>query len=215
MPKIVTIYYEDRARENLKSALLHRKYNEAINKALKENKNASVFLLETPADNYLEANLASIRSLVNNGFEGVYLSFQRPFNNIYNLFKQNDIDIKKLQIIDGATAICGESYKKNARCIQLSRNLEIDEIANVIFTTLLKIKNKSRFIFIDSLTTMRLYEPLSKVMRLPEFLMNSMEKDEMRNVLLFFNVAENLAKNNYIENISIYADEHIHLGLCT
>lgn len=215
MSGVITIDYEEKAEENLDRALVRRRFNTAINKALEEHDTAAIFLLETPAENYLDANIASVSSLLKNGFEGIYLSFQRPFKNISTLFERNDIDIQKLIVIDGATAIAGKINEKNPRCVQLSRGFEVDDISENIFLSLPRLKSKNRFVFVDSLTTLSLYEPLSKAMNLPKYLMNKMEKNEIRNVVLFFNVAEDLVDKNYIENVCIYADEHIHLGLCT
>jgi len=215
MHRVIAIDYERKSSENLNRALIRRRYARAINEALKGHSDSSVILLEAPVENYFEANLSSVKSLLNNGFEGVYLSFQRPFKNVSALFEQQDIDINKLLIIDGATSCTGEINEKNSRCIDLSKDLEAEDIAKTICSSLNKLKSKNRFVFVDSLTTMALYEPLSKAGKFPDFLMNTIRKNEIENIVLLFNVAEDLMQNRCFGSLSSYADEYIHLGLCT
>ncbi|UCH71789.1 MAG: hypothetical protein JSW62_05160 [Thermoplasmatales archaeon] len=207
--------YELVGKQNLRNALVRREYNKILKEGMKELKEGSVILLETSAENYFEANATSVKFLLDNGFEGVYMSFQRPFKNLSALFAQQDIDMNKLLIIDGATSFSGEVQEKNPRCIDISKDLDVSEIIQIIYTSLKKLESEKKFVFVDSLSTMALYEPLSETARFTETLIRTLKEKDFRKVTLFFNVAEDLAQKRYIENISIYADEFLHLGLCT
>ena len=215
MQRVIAINHELRGRENLDRALIRRRYAKAIKEALKGHIDNSVILLETPVENYFEANLSSVKALLGNGFEGVYLSFQRPFNNISSLFERQDVDINKLFVIDGATAFIGEVNEKNPRCVQISMDSGAEGIVKTICSSLNKLKGKNRFVFVDSLTTLALYDPLSKSGGFPDFLMNSIRKNDIENVVILFNVAEDLMESRCLRSLYSYADEYIHLGLCT
>ena len=52
-------------------------------------------------------------------------------------------------------------------------------------------------------------------MRFPECLINTIKNNKIDDVTVIFNIAKELTKRRYVENISVYANEHIHLGLCT
>ena len=166
-------------------------------------------MIELPVESYFEANIASIKLLTSNGFDGVYISSHRPFKNIYSLLKQNGININKLLFIDVATAFGGEMQEKNPRCIHISPAIDIDELIRAIHTSVSKLKGEKRFVFIDSLTTITHYKPLSEVVRFSEFLVRTIKKHEVEDVVFILNVAKDLAHKKFIRDIAIRVDEVI------
>ena len=155
---------------------------------LQQYDNRVVLMIEQPADGYFEYNIETIRILIENGFKGIYISFQRPFTNIYTILQQQNIDITKLLFIDAAAALSGENQGNNNRCIHISKNIEIDELVRAIYTSLPLLQNKKDFIFIDSLTTIALYKPLSEIMRFSEFLVGLVKKEEKTQISLIIGV---------------------------
>lgn len=168
-------------------------------------------MMEIPAESYFESNSASVKALTSKGFDGIYISFQRPFKNISSLFAEKGIDIDKLLFIDVASSLSRETQERDPRCVHISPDINIDELVRAIYTSLPKLKSKKRFIFIDSLTTISLYKPLSETMRFSEFLIRTVKK-EAYNISLVFNVAKDLAQRKFIKDIALQVDEIIRLG---
>ena len=181
----------------------------SLSAAIKRHKEGAVIMMELPAESYLEANLVSVELLTRLGFEGVYVSFHRPFNNIFSLLKARGINVNKLLFIDVATAFAEEKQEKNPRCIHISPSIDIDELVRTIYTSISKLKSKKRFVFIDSMTTITLYKPLSETMRFSEFLFRTVKKHEVEDVVLIFNVAKGLAQKKFIKDIALHVDEVI------
>jgi len=207
--------YDRIALDNFRNVIARKKLHEALNEVVREGDKVSVIVLETPAEEYAETNISSIEYLLNNGYEGVYMSFQRPYDNICSLFSKNGIDMEKLYIIDNATGFSGEKQKFQPRCINITAGKGIEKNVKAIKVALSKLKCKKRFVYIDSLTTMALHETLSETSRFPEVLIKKLKSKEFEDVKLIFNVAQQLKGKRYNENVSVYADEHLHLGLCT
>ena len=181
--------------------------------AIIENPEAgNVVMMEHPADSYFEANSSTIKQLTSEGFEGVYLSFQRPFGNLSSSFEKEGIDVDKLLVIDAASAFSGEKQQEDSHCIHISQDVDIDDLVRAIYTSLPRLKSKKRFIFIDSLTTITLYKPLSETMRFSEFLVRTVRKDEKRKVTLIFNVAKDLASKKFIRDVAFRVDQVIGVG---
>ncbi len=174
--------------------------------SLKKHKQGAVIMMELPAEQYFETNISSIKSLTEEGFEGVYVSFQRPFGNIYSMLQQQKIKTNKLFFVDVATAFTQEKQQENSRCMHISQQIDIDELVRAIYTSLDKLKGKKKFIFIDSLTTIAIYKPLSEIMRFTEFLSLTVKKHEER-IVLFFNVAKDLLPKKFIKDIALKVDE--------
>jgi len=197
-----------------KNNIIDSKENE-LETALARHDKGAVIMLELPAENYFEANASSVKFLTTNGYEGVYVSFNRPFKNISSLLEWHGIDINRLFIVDGAIAFSGETQEKNPRCINISSKVDIDEMVQVICASLSKLKSEKKFVFVDSLTTMGLYKPLSDMKKFSEFLVRAVKKHKIGNVTFLFNIAEDPSQKRFIKDMDPYTDEFIHFGRCT
>jgi len=175
----------------------------------------SVILLESPAESYFKVNMESVKSLLDSGYKGVYMSFQRPFSNLVSMFKEYDIDVDKLLVVDGATFLCGGVLEKDPRCVVVSENMSFGDLIEVVYNSLPRLKGEKRFVFVDSLSTMSLYESMSEVSRFCNDLISVAKNRQCEEVTFLFNVAEDLADKRYVEDIAGYADHYLHLGLCT
>lgn len=215
MTNIVSLDYNRIGKENLKKTLTRREYNRVLKDRLKNLQEDSVVLIESPVENYLQANVSSVKSMVDNGFEGVYLSFQRPFKNISNLFEKEGIELGRLFVVDFATAFSKSDQDINPRCINLNSNFTVNEIAEVVCSSLEKLSQDKRFVYIDSISTLGLHQDFSDTMRFPEYLINTIRNKNINDVTLIFNIAKDLSRQRYVQNLDVYANEHIHLGLCT
>ena len=168
-----------------------------------------IVMVESPTDTYFEINLSIIKLLMNKGFQGIYISFQRPFKNVSSIFKTKGININELLFIDTATAFSGEQQHDDMHCINVSQALDIDELVKAIYTSMPKLNSQKKFIFIDSLTTIALYKPFSEIMRFSEFLMGTVRKVDVGNIILIFNVAKDLAQKKFIRDVAFRVDRVI------
>ena len=215
MHSLNTIDYEKIGKDNLKRSLILREYHKVLNERLRILEKESVILIETPAENYLEANISSIKTMIDKGYKGIYISFQRPFKNINNIFERENIDVDNLYIVDCATGFSKSDQEKNPRCININPNTKVDEMVYIILKSLKKLGMSKRFVFIDSLTTFSIHETFTEILRFPELLINTIKRENIDDVKFVFNIAKHLTGRRYVENLSMYANDYIHLGLCT
>ena len=115
-----------------------------------------IVLVETSVEKSLEVSLAATKILTNKNYNGIILSASRPYPNLVSLYKKNNIDIKKIFVLD---------------CISKSQNANLEDTKNVLYlenvsdlTNLLISINEyvkrikgNKFIFVDSITTMLIY----------------------------------------------------------
>jgi len=215
MSSIINVDYGRIGRDNLKKALVHREYNRILNERLNDIDKEAVVVIESPVENYLQANVSSVKSMLDNGFEGVYLSFQRPFKNISCLFEEEGIELGRLFVIDFATAFSNSDQDLNPRCVNARPGVSVEDMVNTICSSLENLSTDKRFVFVDSLSTLALHEDFSETMRFPECLINTIRRKNINDVTFVFNIAKDLARQRYMKNLEVYANEHIHLGLCT
>jgi|GEM_PF-871872 len=233
MTENIVSYYEKVSKRNLNKSLVRRRLHKevlglngegfsrdemivSLNKTIKDYDGSAVVVLEIPADSYFDTNVASVHSLLENGFKGVYLSFQRPYNNLCSSFEKHGINMDDILVVDAATAMCGGRCDKSAGCVDIPFDTDVYGIANVVRDSLLSLKGDKRFVFVDSLSTIALHEPLARVRSFSEFLIKNVRENEgCGDVPFIFNVAAGLSKRICVDDIDPYSNEFIHLGLCT
>jgi len=189
--------------------------NEVMNTFLagtiEKHKQGAMVMVELPTEKYFLVNVASVRYFTDNGFEGIYVSFQRPYNNIHQLFEEHGINTDKLLIIDCATMNSGVKPAEKKKCINISSAIDTDTLGKMIFGALKDIKSSNKFIIIDSLTTLALYKSESEITKLSDILVDKIRANDFDNVVLLFNVAEDLSDKEFIKDITSHADEVINV----
>ena len=187
---------------------------DSLVRAMKGHPTGAVVMLELTTETYFDANLTTVEGLLSLGFEGVYVSVNRPFANLVELFGQRGIDLERLLFVDVATALADTEKTDDPRCIHISPELDIDELVRAIYTSLERLLRPKRFVFIDSLTTITLYKPLSETLRLSEFLLRTIRKHhDIENISLVVNVATDLAQKRFIKNVALKVDEVIQVRI--
>ena len=170
---------------------------------------SSIILIELPSDVYFSANSETIKLLTGMGYEGVYISFNRPYGNVSSLLLKSGVDMEKLFFIDAATRITDIRQKDSKKCISIMPTVEIDELVRATYTSLEKLKSEKLFIYIDSLATMALYKPLSETMRFSEFIKGTLERHSVQKITLIINVPIGLAQSKFLKEVAFNVDEVI------
>ena len=161
--------------------------NEYIN-SKKHDKN--LFLLKHSSELYSQSNMISLKILLDKGFKGVFISFQRPRKNLDQWLKKNKIDERKLKILD---------YSSQDR-------ENVAGLYKEIFDSLETISNDKKFVFIDSLNTMALCNSEMWVDDFTDRLMDNLGGKTFENTIVVVNVAKELSKQNIVKNFVSYAD---------
>ncbi|MBN1646285.1 hypothetical protein JW868_04565 [Candidatus Woesearchaeota archaeon] len=181
---------------------------DAIKDAVKKG---NVVMVELPTNRYFEASVSTIKTLTDNKIEGVYLSFQRPYRNLVSMFQKAKIDVSRILFIDAAVLLT-KSAIPDENCIHVNPDLDVDEIVRAIYMGLENLKSEKKFIFIDSLSTIALYKPLSETLRFSEFLIRTVKKHkDAEKLYLIFNVAKDLSQKRFIKDIAMKVDEVVEL----
>jgi hypothetical protein len=174
-------------------------------------RSGSIVLLEIPSDNYFNINATSVKYLTDSGFEGIYISFQRPLDNLLNSLKNNFVDTEKLVVIDYASVCAGIDADGKKQCKDSSGSINIKQVFNEINNSLNEIDSKDKFVFVDSISTLALYKSPSEILKIVDFLYKTIHKNDFENIMVIFNTAYISKDREIIKNISYNADEVINI----
>lgn len=176
---------------------------------LNKNKRGIVVMSELPSENYFGYIAACMKKMVEEGYGGIYVSFQRPFSNVKKLFDQFQVDMRNLLFIDVASAFAQDEQSNEEQVMHISEEIDINELVRAIYLALPKVRAKQKFIYIDSLSTISLHKPLSETLRLSEFLIRTTKEPsgDDETIFLVFNVSADLSQKKFIQDIALRVDE--------
>jgi hypothetical protein len=156
-----------------------------------------------PADQYLTQIMNNLKQFINQGQTGVFISFQRPANNLMNLLYHHEIEPTKLGIIDIASEITMQNDETNPEsCESYIPGLISDMQYEMNNLKTSFPQDKNRFVMIDSINTMALYLNQQQIMQL----ITQIEKDILTdgNTNLYMYGAEVLFSNQLTKHIQNY-----------
>ena len=171
-----------------------------LSETIENCKDGASVVLELPTENYFQVNVSSARFLIDSGFEGIYVSFQRPLKNIHSLFKEQCLDINKVILVDLAT-----------KCSDDSLPLKIDQLGKSVYSQIENLKTNNIFILIDSLNTLSLYRSSEEIIEFADILVQNINKHGSKNIVVLFNVAKDLCQKDFIKDIMFNADQVINV----
>ncbi|OYT55197.1 MAG: hypothetical protein B6U72_00150 [Candidatus Altiarchaeales archaeon ex4484_2] len=169
-----------------------------------------VAILQVPEEKYLQVNLETIKTLVEEfGYSGLYITIQRPHTNLMKLFRKQGINADKVCFIDAASSAAEETGEETENCTYVPKELNINDLTRATYRMLPDIKGEKKFLFLDSITTLMLYQPLSETLRFAEFLTRTLRKTDLSAIIM--NVGSEFSKENFIKDIVFQCDEIIEI----
>lgn len=131
-----------------------------------------IVLFVTDAKRYIETNLCILRVFVNEkGYYGIYVTVNRPYSTLFQFLKDKKIKVERIFFIDCITKLTGEKVKLTKNCLYLSSPQNLTELGIALSqATSAMGKQKNRFLFLDSLSTMAIYNSLQTLARFSHFL---------------------------------------------
>lgn len=167
-----------------------------------------ITLLQIPIEYSMDVNVESIKSLQSLGYEGIYITLSKPAIELEAIFRENGIEVSKIYFVDGITQMYGS--KQIERVEYVLGPLAIDAISSSVYKLIPKIKSKKRFVFLDSITTVLLYNSLPRTLQFSNFLTETLKKKKLVGIVV--SVSRGLANTKLIAQLEKLSDEVIMLS---
>jgi KaiC/GvpD/RAD55 family RecA-like ATPase len=168
-----------------------------------------IVLIITSGERYLEAQQALLRLLINKKkMNGVYITFTRPYKTLKLELESQGINYSKLFFIDMVTEDTGVEQEKEKNCYYVSSPNNLNELAILLEQALTKLPKENRFIFLDSLSTMLIYNETDTVLRFIHALTGKMRLWNVTGVIVFL---EKESNGKILSQLSQFCDKVISL----
>ena len=168
-----------------------------------------ITLLQVPIKNSLAVNVEAIRVLQSMGYEGIYITLSKDYLELSKILREAEIDLGKLAFIDGISQMYGVKQVEAPNVSYVAGPLSMDEISQRITEIAPAIKMPKKFVFLDSITTILLYNSLARTIRFSQFLNNTLKKLNLLGIVV--SVSSGFANEALIKKLTNLSNEVINL----
>jgi KaiC/GvpD/RAD55 family RecA-like ATPase len=168
-----------------------------------------VALLQIPVEKTMEINVEVIKTLQELGYEGVYITLSKDYVELSKVFRKAKIDMGRLAFIDGVSQMYGIGAVDSPNVNYISGPISLDGIVAAITDILPVMKTKKKYVFLDSITTVLLYNSLDRTLKFSEFLTTSLKRLEVAGVMV--SVSKGFANDALVKELTKMSDEIIIL----
>jgi KaiC/GvpD/RAD55 family RecA-like ATPase len=168
-------------------------------------------LVEVPAEKHMEVNSEAMKILINElGYTCAYITLSKTASELDKLFKSKGVDTNKLYFIDAISQMYGESGKASKRFIFTGGPLDVDSITVALRELLASIQSDKKCVFLDSVTTVLLYNSLPRTIRFSKFLTQTLKQVGIDGVMVSISKGETTKK--LTEEMQKLCDEFISIS---
>ena len=173
--------------------------------------NGFISLLRVPAEKSVDVAVEALTIMINeSGYECVYITLGKPFGELNKFFRSKGIDIGKLYFIDAISQMYGAPRESTKKCTYVSGPIDIDSITSALNDLLLSLSSAKKCVFLDSVTTVLLYNSLPRTVRFSKFLTRSVRDMGVDAVMV--SVARGATTERLIKELSKLCDEFIDIA---
>jgi len=160
------------------------------------------------AEKYEQTNLKIIKELVNESTPGVYVTLNKPYNNIKKSFEKEKIDLNKVIFIDAVTNTVGGRLEKTKDCLFIGSPKNLSDISIAMDQAIMAIPKKDKFLFFDSLSMLLLYNDAGVVAKFIHFLSGKLRVWEVKGIIISLRKAKD---KDLIQELKAFCDVVLNL----
>jgi len=167
-----------------------------------------IVLVVSSSANYLKNNLELLKTLLNEKKQsGIYINVSRSCENISDMMISNGIDISKLFFIDCVTLSSGFKPVKKDSCMYVNSPSDLTEVSIVLDQLVQTIPTEDRFIFLDSLSALLIYNSPNITSKFAHFLTVKLRQWKTKGILI---TLEKETDDKLLSLLSQFADKIIY-----
>jgi KaiC/GvpD/RAD55 family RecA-like ATPase len=172
----------------------------------KLKKEGWVSLVHVPSEKHMAMNTASLQILINElGYDCIYIALGKTASQLSRDYRKVGIDTNKLYFIDAISKMYGEAKSDTKKIIYTSGPLDIDSITTSLNQFLASLNNNKVCVFLDSVSTVLLYNSLPRTIRFSQFITTTLKKVGVTGVMV--TVAKGESTKKLIQELEKLCDE--------
>lgn len=174
-------------------------------------KNKGIILINIPVESAMQSNAEAIKTLQSLGYNGVYVTLSKDYQDISRVFQYSGIDINNLFFIDGIARMYGVGEMDLPNVAYVEGPLSLDDILKEIGKAITDIAGDKKFVFLDSMTAILLYNSMDRTLKFAKALVGLLNKTKEVGIVIGIIevVSMGAANEKLIQELSKLSDESI------
>jgi KaiC/GvpD/RAD55 family RecA-like ATPase len=166
-------------------------------------------LLQVPVERTMDMNIEALKTLQDLGYEGIYITLSKDYVELSKIFREKNIDMGKIAFVDGVSQMYGIGAVDAPNVKYISGPISLDGIVAAITDIIPVMKSQKKFVFLDSITTVLLYNSLERTLKFSEFLTSSLKRLEVAGVMV--SVSKGFANDSLLKELTKMSNEVIKI----
>lgn len=163
-----------------------------------------LILFLVSSEDYEKVNAQILKKLVNEEkLNGIYVTLNKPYTAISERLKKTGIKTDRIMFMDGITRMTKGKEELVGNCYYFRDSHSLTRLSIVISEVVRMIKGE-KFLFLDSLSTLLIYNSSGNVTKFSHFLTTKMREWNLKGVLMSL---KKDMKKELIEDIAQFCDE--------
>jgi KaiC/GvpD/RAD55 family RecA-like ATPase len=171
--------------------------------------NGCITLLQVPIEDAMSVNVEAITILQSLGYEGIYITLSKDYNELSKLFTEKGVDMSKLMVVDGISQMYGIEEVEEKNVCYVSGPIATDAISESITQMVKTMSNEKKFVFLDSITTVLLYNSLERTLQFSKFLTQVLKDLQISEIVV--SVSQGFANKELIKELTKISNKVINL----
>ena len=114
-------------------------------------------VVTVPAQDASPASVEAVRILASQGFAGVYVSLSKDYLSVAAALGAAGVDLSRIHFVDAVSRMYGIAPVESPEVTYVDGPLSVDALARGIAESVSGLEQEKRFVLLDSLTTLLLY----------------------------------------------------------
>src|SRR3989338_3992474 len=166
-----------------------------------------IILVTVDAKNYQRTPIDILRFLVkDNQVPGVYVTLNKPYEIMQRNLQSNDIDTRLIIFIDATTRV---DSGKNENCLFIGSPEKLSDMSVAIDQAVSSIPLKEKFIILDSLNTLGIFNKQATVARFIHFLTAKMRAWKVKGIII---TLEKEVDSALMDELMQFSDAKVAIG---
>ncbi|MCK4714437.1 MAG: hypothetical protein KAT35_02595, partial [Candidatus Aenigmarchaeota archaeon] len=138
----------------------------------------------------LSQNLALLKNLVNKKMlNGIYITVNRPYKSLTPLMQKEGIDSSRIFFIDLITKTEGDRPLREGNCIFMGNASNLTDLSVAISQAVSTNPKAKKFILLDSLSTMLIYNEAGSLSKFSHFLTSRLREWNIDGIFISLDTA--------------------------
>ncbi|MDY6769678.1 MAG: ATPase domain-containing protein, partial [Candidatus Nanohaloarchaea archaeon] len=152
---------------------------------LEELEEGEIALVVVDSDSYVQTNMDIVQHLIEDeDMPGVYITINKPYSTMKEVFAEHGIDTSTVFFVDAISRETGGEVVDEDNVLFMDSPEDLTGLSIVISNAVESMPDSRFFIFLDSLTTLSIYNETDTISQFAHFLTGKMRNWNVAGVIM-------------------------------